>query len=492
MNAADLVLAGGRAEAPALVGEEGTLSRAALRAMAGRYGNGLARARAGRGARVILVLDDRPALFAAFLGAMRIGAVPVVVNPRLRADELGRLIEDSGAALVLAEPDRADTVRAAGGRVVVAADDLFDGEPEGLASAEMAADDPAFWVYTSGSTGMPKGAVHRHRAARIAECTMGAVYGVGAGDRVLATSKMFFAYALGHALGALKLGAAVVLHRPWPKAEEILERARRTRPTVLYSVPSLYRKMLAAGGEVDRALASVRRFVSAGERLPPSLLERWREATGAPIAEGIGTSETMFLFLANPPAAVRPGSAGVPTPGSRLRIQGEGDRPIEAPGETGVLWVRMDSLASGYWNRPEATAAAFRDGWFRTGDEFRFDSEGYWFHEGRSDDMLKVAGQWVNPAEVEDCVLAARLCGEAALVGAADADGLAHTVLFVADVAPERAAGLEAALRDHLARRLARHKCPRQVLILDTLPRTATGKVQRYRLREMAGETERS
>jgi acyl-CoA synthetase (AMP-forming)/AMP-acid ligase II len=164
MNAADLVLAGGRAEAPALVSEEGTLSRGALWAMAGRYGNGLAGL--GRGARVILVLDDSPALFAAFLGAIRVGAVPVAVNPRMRGDELGVLIEDSGAALVLAEPEYADAARAAGGRVLVAANGLFDREPETLASAEMAGDDPAFWVYTSGSTGTPKGAVHRHRAAR--------------------------------------------------------------------------------------------------------------------------------------------------------------------------------------------------------------------------------------------------------------------------------------------------------------------------------------
>jgi benzoate-CoA ligase len=254
---------------------------------------------------------------------------------------------------------------------------------------------------------------------------------------------------------------------------------------VLYSVPSLYRKMLGAG-DVDRAFASVRRYVSAGERLPPPLFERWREAIGAPIAEGIGTSETMFLFLANPPAHARPGSAGVPTPGSRVRVRLEGESGvIDEPGETGVLWVRMDSLAAGYWNRPEATAAAFRDGWFRTGDEFRFERDGYWFHEGRADDMLKVAGQWVNPAEIEDCVLASRLCGEAALVGAPDADGLARTVLFVADVAQ---ADLEAALRDHLARHLARHKCPREVRFLDALPRTATGKVQRYRLREMASD----
>jgi benzoate-CoA ligase len=491
MNAAELVLAGGRAEAPALVSEEGTLSRGALRAIAGRYGNGLARARLGRGERVILVLDDRPALFAAFLGAMRIGAVPVAVNPRLRADELALVVEDSGAALVLAEPGYADAARAAGAQVLVAADGLFDDEPESLASAEMAADDPAFWVYTSGSTGTPKGVVHCHRAARIAELTMREVTGVRPGDRVLATSKMFFAYALGHALGALKLGAGVVLHRPWPKADEIVELAQRTRPTVLYSVPSLYRSMLAASGELSRALASVRRFVSAGERLPPALLERWREATGVPIAEGIGTSETVFLFLANPPAAVRPGSAGVPTPASRVRLEGEDGRTIEEPGETGVLWVSMDSLAAGYWNRPEHTAAAFRDGWFRTGDQFRFERDGYWVHEGRTDDMLKIAGQWVNPAEIEDCVLATKLCGEAALVSAPDADGLARTVLFVADVAPERSAGVEDAVREAVAHHLLPHKCPREVRLLEALPRTATGKVQRYRLREMAGETER-
>jgi len=489
MNAADIILAGGKPEAPALVTLDDSMSYRALNSLACQYGNGLASRDVGRGDRVILVLDDRPALYAAFFGAMRIGAVPIIVNPRWSETELGFAFEDSQAKLLVAEPTYDSTARLAGNRLCIAHPGLFTEQSSDLASLAMAPDDMAFWIYTSGTTGTPKAAIHTHRAATIADKAITAVHGVTAADRVFVTSKTFFAYAIGHALlGALKVGASVVLHAPWPKPADIAEVAQALKPTVMYSVPTFYRAAMKDGIVDGGAFSSVRRFVSAGERLPVPLFERWRDVTGSAIVEGIGTSETVFMFLANPPDRARPGSAGLPTPDSEVRLEGDDGTEIEAVGEIGVLWTRLDSVAAGYWNQPERSAAVFRDGWFRTGDLFRRDVDGYWFHEGRADDMLKISGQWVNPVEIEACVMKTGLCGEAAMVAVPDGDGLETPVLFVADIADRTSDGLEDTIRQALTRDLSRQKCPRDVRIVDSLPRTATGKVQRYRLREIAAE----
>ena len=478
MNAADVVLAAGADEAPALITETETVRYGALRRFVGRAGNGLAAAGVRPGERVVLVLDDRPLLVAAYLGAIRIGAVPVAVNTRWSEDEIGFAIEDTGARLALVEPHYGAARHAAGGRALIATDGPFDDRPDTLKAWDAEPDDPALMIYTSGSTGRPKAAVHRHRAVRIAARTMAEVFGLGAKDRVLITSKMFFAYALGHGLlGALKLGAAVVLDTRWPKPAEVAELAARTGTTAFYSVPTFYRALLDVNPAAE-GLGTVRRYVSAGERLPPGLFARWREATGAAIADGIGTSETLFMFLANPPEAPRPGSAGVPAPGAEVRLEtDDGDNN----GETGVLWVRLESLAQGYWRRPAETARAFRDGWFRTGDLFRRDEDGFWHHQGRADDLIRVAGQWLDPGEVEDCALATGACAEAALVGVPDADGLNRVVLFVAGATDANSAER---IADNLARRLAPYKRPAEIRIVAALPRTATGKVQRYVLRD--------
>ncbi len=489
MNGADIILAGGKPDAPALVTLDETVSYRALDALACQYGNGFAARGVGRGDRVILVLDDRPPLFAAFFGAMRIGAVPIVVNPRWSETELGFAFEDSQAKLLIAEPAHEPTAQLAADRLCVADAGLFGDQPAELASLAMAPDDMAFWIYTSGTTGTPKAAIHMHRATTIADKTIADVHGVTAADRVFVTSKTFFAYAIGHALlGALKVGASVVLHAPWPMPADIAEVAQTLKPTVMYSVPTLYRAAIKDGIVDSDAFSSVRRFVSAGERLPVSLFERWRELTGSTIVEGIGTSETVFMFLANPLDRARPGSAGLPTPGSEVRLEADDGSTIDVAGETGVLWTRLDSVAAGYWNQPERSAAAFRDGWFRTGDLFQSDADGYWFHEGRADDMLKISGQWVNPVEIETCVLKSGLCGEAALVAVPDTDGLERPVLFVADITDRAGDDLEDTIRAALTRDLSHQKCPREVRIVDSLPRTATGKVQRYRLRELAAE----
>ncbi len=487
MNGADLILAGGRPDAPALVTHDTTISYRALDALACQYGNGLLARGVGRGDRVVIVMDDRPALYAAFFGAMRIGAVPIVVNPRWSASEIGFAFEDSQAKALIAEPAYEPNVRMAGDHLCVAVDTLFADQSDNLKSAAMAPDDMAFWIYTSGTTGTPKAAIHTHRAATIADKTVKAVHGVTAEDRVFVTSKTFFAYTIGHSvLGALKTGASVVLHAPWPKPGDIAEVVSALKPSVMYSVPTFYRTALANGITKGGAFASVRRYISAGERMPVALYDWWQAVTGSPVVEGIGTSETVFMFLANLPDRPRPGSAGRVTPGSEVRLETEDGAPIDRPGEIGVLWTKLESVAAGYWNQPDRTAAAFRDGWFRTGDLFRSDEDGYWFHEGRADDMLKISGQWINPVEVEAQAIESGLCGEAALVAAPDVDGLERPVLFVADINKSVGDRFGDELRTALTQTLSRHKCPKDIQVLESLPRTATGKVQRFRLRDMA------
>jgi benzoate-CoA ligase family protein len=490
MNAADLVLAGGHPNATALRTRDSDLTFGELSAYANRFANALAAKGIGKGDRIVFLLDDRPALYAAFFGALRIGAVPLVINTRWNAEQVGFAAEDSGAKLIFSEAAYEATARAASTAVEIVNAKSHDRQSDALSSLTMHPDDMAFWIYTSGTTNSPKAAIHTHRMASIADKTMRDVHGVSADDTVLVTSKTFFAFAIGHALlGALKIGASVVLDPTWPSPDGVAETVAAFRPTVLYSVPTLYRAMLNAGVVDSEAFASVRRCVSAGERLPEQIQARWHDATGTAIAEGIGTSETVFMFLCNPLEDIRPGSAGRVTPGSAVRLESDDGTLIDSRGETGVLWTRLDSVAAGYWNQPELTAASFADGWFRTGDLFRFDADGYWFHEGRADDLLKISGQWINPIEIEDCVTRSGLCEESALIGSPDSDGLERPILYVAQSGHHDIGVLVDSVRATLEAEMPRHKCPRDIRVIDALPRTATGKIQRFRLRELAAES---
>ena len=490
MNAADLVLSGAPPETPALRTATGDCSFGALNALANRYGNGLSARGLGKGDRIVFLLDDSPQLYAAFFGALRIGAVPLVLNTRWDTEQVKFAAHDSDAKFILSEAAYEKTAHAAAKPVEVVGPKTYADQSDGLSGLAMHDDDMAFWIYTSGTTGRPKAAIHTHSMASIADKTMRHVHGVTADDTVFVTSKTFFAFAIGHALlGALKIGASVVLHSPWPKPDGIADAVAKFRPTILYSVPTMYRAMLNAGVVNPEAFASVRRCFSAGERLPEQIQARWRDASGTPIAEGIGTSETVFMFLCNPPDDIHPGSAGQITPGSEVRLESNDGTTIEMPGQTGILWTRLDSVAAGYWNQQDRTDAAFSDGWFRTGDLFHFDSAGYWFHEGRADDMLKISGQWINPIEIEDCVTRINLCEEAALVSSPDSDGLEHPILYVAPNGNHDTGILEERVRATIDAEMPRHKRPRDIRFIDALPRTATGKIQRFRLREMASRT---
>jgi benzoate-CoA ligase len=452
------------------------------------------------GERVLLLMRDTPEFAAAWLGAVHMGAVAIALNTRLSEAEYRHVRADSGARLAIVEdvfawarPDLATEEAGAGGLVIAgqSAGPALSWR-EALKRAQPAAphpardDDPAFWLYSSGTTGRPKGIMHTHRSVRCAGQGQRDVIGLAPGEISLTTSKLFFAYALEHGLlGPLAIGATAVLEPGWPDVEKVLELVARHRPATLFSVPTMYRSLLALGAARLAPMRAVRRFVAAGERLPPSLIAQWREATGGEILSLYGMSETFCACMITPPGTSDGTRTGRPIAGVGARVlTHEGQEA--ANGERGELWLRHPALALGYANRPEQTAAQFRDGWFCTRDLFVRDAEGFFLHQGRSDDLLKVAGQWVQPGEVEEAVAADPAIAEAACVQVTDAEGSERLALFVTARGEAAQALAAAGARAEL---LPRFKRPKWIRTIGELPRTATGKIQRFKLRELL-ETE--
>ncbi len=313
--------------------------------------------------------------------------------------------------------------------------------------------------------------------------------GVRAGDRLYSTSRLFFAYALGNCLfGSLRLGATTVPDSRWPNADTVARMIEQARPNVVFSVPTLYRNLIASDRAREPGFAAVRAYASADERLPAGLAESWHRTTGVKIFEGIGTSETIYMIFSNSTAAYRAGSSGKVAPGAEVKLVDERDQPVAEPGQVGTLWIRMASTCDRYWNQQAITQSAFSGEWFRTGDLYSFDADGFWYHHGRADEMLKISGQWVSPAEIEECAATVPEVADAAAVGIPDRDGLIRLALVVVtradDADRERIA---AQLKATLSRKLSIYKCPRDIRFVECLPRTATGKLQRFRLREELG-----
>ncbi len=507
MNAADAVLSPERVAAnpqaiAILFGDE-QVSYGELLARVNRFGNGLAALGVERENRVLLMLKDSPEMIAAYLGAIKIGAVSVALNLRSTPADLLFFINDSRAALMLIDAEFIPVYESIADQVSLplkvfvsganasrhpGIGELSRGQSGALAAAAMSPDDMALWMYTSGTTGTPKGAVHLHRSVLACLNVAREVVGAKREDRFFSTSKLFFAWAISNSLFAsFTLGATTIVHDEWPDSGAIARIVDRHQPTLFFSVPTLYRNMLRDGVATRGRFAGVRYCLSAGERLPAQLFDRWKEATGREIIDGLGTTETIFLFLCNRPGDIRPGSSGKPAPRSIVELRDEDGNVIREPGKPGVLWVKTDSIADRYWNQCDRSKAAFVGPWFRTGDVYVTDPQGYYFQEGRSDDMLKISGQWVSPAEIEDEVLTLPQVADCAVVGAANADGLTRLALFVIpnDPQAERTA-LSAGIQEELKRRLSIYKCPREIHLIDEIPRTATGKVQRFKLREQA------
>ena len=505
INAVDEILgpplASGCASRAALRwGADQSLSFGELNTLVNRYGQALRNEGVKAGQRVFFLLDDSPELVAAYLGAMRVGGIAVALNMRLAAKDLLFILDDASPAVLFIHVDLLSLYREIEaalttpprlvvlGRAIAADDDLaafLAGAGDVLTSMPRSPTDPAYWVYSSGTTGRPKAAIHRHGDMRVADLHLRINLGVQPGDRVFTTSKMFFAFALGHSLfGALRCGATVVIHAGWPDAAAIGEAVRRERPTVMLSVPTMYRNLLHEGVATDPAFRGVRHYVSAGEKLPEAVFEAWVDATGVPILEGYGTSETVFLAIANTPRSYRVGSSGRPLPWAEVRLTDESGAAINMPNTPGRLALRMGSVFAGYWRQPDLSREFLHDDWYFPGDMFSFDESGWWYHHGRADDMLKISGQWVSPSEIEDCALTVEELAEVAVIGHANADGLIRLAMFAVPRSPIRdEAALARKVGDKLHATLSIYKCPRTIRFITELPRTSTGKVQKFKLR---------
>ncbi|GAB2479969.1 benzoate-CoA ligase family protein [Jatrophihabitans fulvus] len=439
--------------------------------------------------RVLMFMTDSPEFVAVYLAAMRIGAVPVPVSTMLRADGLAELVGDSRARLVAVTPDLEDLARSALTRVahdvpLRTGQQLAGHGTHDAAPYPTTADDPAFWLYTSGTTGLPKGAMHRHGSVRFVCETYGTqVLGVRPDDRCLSAAKAFFAYGLGNSvLFPLSVGAAAVLEPSPSRPDVIAERARTYGATLFFAGPTFFANMLRADLRKD-ALGDVRLAASAGEALPASLYQRWTAHFGVDIIDGIGMTEMLHIFLSNRPGEVRAGTTGVAVPGYDLRILDDDGREV-AQGDPGTLYVRGASSATGYWSRYDASRQVFQGEWLRTGDTYVQDADGYYACLGRTGDMLKASGIWMSPAEVEARLLAHEGVAQAVVVAAHDVDGLEKPVAYVVPH-PGTTPG-EDELVAWCREALPSFKRPRKIVFVDAYPTTPTGKIRRVELREMA------
>ena len=500
----------GRAGQLAIICEGRRLTYGDVYAGANRSGNMLRRLGVTMEQRVVLLLPDGPEFVWSFWGALKIGAVPVPTNTLLKPRDYEYILRDSRARVAIASEPQVGAVeevrarardlthvvvvgRPAAGQLAFA--ELVGAESPELAPALTTKDDVAFWQYTSGTTGTPKAAVHLHHDMLVCCEAFGRhVLEIGPQDRTFSVAKLFFAYGLGNALYfPFHVGASTVLYPGRPEPTKVFEVIARDRPTLFYAVPTAYAAMLQVP-DAERAydVTSVRLCSSAGEPLPKAIYERWLEKFGLEILDGIGSTEMCHTFIANRRGKVRPGSSGTVVPGYEAKLVDDAGREV-AVGEVGNLMVKGDSACSCYWNQHERTKQTIEGEWVRTGDKYHRDADGYFWYAGRTDDMIKAGGMWVSPAEVEGALAEHPAVVEAGVVGAEDKDGLVKPLAFVVLARGHaESPALEAELKAFVKQRLAPYKYPRWIVFAAELPKTATGKIQRFKLRDIAKRTDRT
>ena len=478
-------------------GEEVTYSD--LVAGVNRAGNALLDLGLDRGDRVLMIVKDDPAFYFVFWGAIKAGLVPVPLNTLLRAKDYTFVLEDSGAAALIWSPEY-------DGEVVPALEALESGpahrirtEGDGATLRSMLADastelDPAttsamddcFWLYSSGSTGNPKGAVHRHRDMVVTSQKYGVeTLGAREDDVFFSAAKLFFAYGLGNGMTFPPwVGGTAILFDGRPDPTTVFDMIERFHPTLYFGVPTLYAAQLAAYDQIAPDTSSIRMCVSAGEALPPDILNRWKDRTSLDILDGIGSTELLHIFISNVAGDIRPGATGRPVPGYQGKIVDENGDEVPA-GTSGRLLMCGPSVAREYWNnRYKTEATMFGDDWIDTGDTYVLDEDGYFWYQGRSDDMMKVGGIWTSPFEIEAKLMEHPLVLEAAIIGRTDDSDLLKPAAMVVLTDPSAAGDdLETELRTLCKKGLAPYKYPRWIEFVDELPKTATGKIQRFKLR---------
>ncbi len=502
-----LAINAGWPDKAAFIDDHGRLTYGELAERVRRCASALLAAGLRREERVLLLMHDNIDWPVCFLGAMYAGIVPVAVNTLLPADDYAYMLRHCRAQWALVSEALRPTLESAMAKAPHELKGVWVSRPtagsalpagfQALGTALDAAgplnepagtqgDDIGFWLYSSGSTGRPKGAVHTHANPWwTAELYARPVLGLTRSDICFSAAKLFFAYGLGNGLSfPLYVGATVVLMAERPTPDAVFKRWVTHQPTVFFGAPTGYAGMLASPNLPARSQVALRLCSSAGEALPADIGERFTAHYGAEIIDGIGSTEMLHIFLSNRPGDVRYGSTGKPVPGYEVQLRGEDGRPV-ADGEVGELYICGPSAALMYWGNREKSRETFQGAWTRSGDKYVRDAAGYYTYAGRSDDMLKVSGQYVSPFEVEATLVQHPAVLEAAVIGVPDEEGLTRSKAFVVLRAGQAAdAATESALKAFVKERLAPHKYPRLIEFLDELPKTATGKIQRFKLRE--------
>jgi benzoate-CoA ligase len=484
----------GRGNKVAVLCEDRTLTYSQIQEQVNRFGNALKSIDVRMEERVALLLLDTEIYPQAFFGAIKIGAVPVCLNTLNRSKDFEFFLNDSRARVLVVDALLLDQIEPIRGNlrflkhIIVAngsapagdlsLSELTSSQSPSLETAPTCRDDSCFWLYSSGSTGSPKGTIHlQHDMVYATETYAKKVLGIQEKDVCFSAAKLFFAYGLGNGLYfPFGVGATAVYLPTRPTPEHVYETVSRHRPTLYFGVPTLYGQMLEEEGN----MAGVRLCVSAGEALPAAYLQRWKSRFGLDIIDGIGSTEMAHIFISNMPGAIHSGSSGKVVPGVDENMR---DLPA---GEIGTLLVKGDSATAFYWNKHEKTRQTIMGHWINTGDKYYCDEQGYFYCAGRSDDMLKVGGIWVSPTEVEACLIEHPDVLECAVIGAPDEDQLIKPMAFVV-LAKSRQASLEMEneLKAFVKSSLALYKYPRWIRFLDELPKTATGKIKRFELRNL-------